>query len=261
MTPIPVALQRMITAGAQLPGVALGASIGLATGDPALILSGATAGSLLSSIGGDVADRLLSPREEARIGGVLVAAAEQISYREADGQTVREDGFFEGSRSDGDEFVEGVLLAARDSFEERKVPHLGHLIATVAFAPELDPAAAHEALRTAEALSWREYCLLSILAQPDAFPMPDRRFGTPTSWPEWAIKRSLDELTESKRLVYYRSVTTEEFELPSFDLNLSGVQLSSAAILLRDALNLKSIPRSELALMYEALLAVPEAEN
>lgn len=82
------------------------------------------AGSMITAGLREVTRRVLSRREEARAGGAFLAAAEALEERQDAGQQLRDDGFFVRSngRADADEVVEGVLLAAQRSYEERKVP-------------------------------------------------------------------------------------------------------------------------------------------
>ena len=83
----------------------LGAAIGGATG-AALTMA-------LKKLGSEVAQRILSPREQARIGFVLGQAVIEIRQRIDRGDALRADGFFDaqqGSRSNAEEVAESVLL-------------------------------------------------------------------------------------------------------------------------------------------------------
>ena len=84
---------------------------------------------VLRRVGADVSERLLSPREQARVGFVLASAATEIHSRIERGETLRSDGFFDprhGERSDAEEVSEGVLLKSQREPEEKKLPYMAH---------------------------------------------------------------------------------------------------------------------------------------
>ena len=93
-------------------------------------------GNVLSKVGEDIQSRQLAPREQARIGVAAFYAFAQIEQHLKDGKQPRGDGFFESpgnERSRAEELFEGVLLKARDAYEEKKARYLGTLYGNVAF--------------------------------------------------------------------------------------------------------------------------------
>ena len=79
--------------------------------------------------------------ERARAGAALAFAAELAVTRSHQDRAVRTDGFFSvttGSRSAAERLVEAVVVAARQTTEERRVRHLGYLVAEVAVSPDVD---------------------------------------------------------------------------------------------------------------------------
>lgn len=162
-------LRRLIDAGAEIAGGATGGILGFLAGGPAgaalFGASGAVAAMALRHIGNEASERLLGPREQARLGGVLALAAEEIRDRANGGESVRSDGFFdqkENGRSDAEEFAESVLLKSQREPEERKLPFMAHLLANVAFDNEISADLAHQLTKTAEALTYRQLCLLKL---------------------------------------------------------------------------------------------------
>jgi hypothetical protein len=119
--------------------------------------------------GREVRDRLLTRREQIRAGGALAFAADEIRKRLDQGETLRADGFLVGEISPGrtaaQEILEGVLITAERSHEEKKVPYLGKLYAGVAFDASIDPAGANYLLKIGDELSWVQYVVLNVLAQ------------------------------------------------------------------------------------------------
>lgn len=114
--------------------------------------------------------RVLAPRQSRRAGAALVVMAEDQAERQQAGDEPRDDGFFDerdGYRPDAEELLEGILLHAANTYEERKVSFLGHLYDGVAHDPSIGTADAHRLLTQAGRLTYRQLGLLSIFAQAD----------------------------------------------------------------------------------------------
>jgi hypothetical protein len=63
--------------------------------------------------------------------------------------------------------TESVLLKAQREAEERKVPYMGRLLANIAFEPAISPAMAHQLIKIAEQLTYRQLCLLRLAVLKD----------------------------------------------------------------------------------------------
>jgi len=94
----------------------------------------------------------------------LSLIGQRILERQAAGERLRNDGFFAGSGSDGEEVAEGILLVAEREFESRKLPLHAELIASLAF-DVVDRATANLCVRLMERLSFRQLCLLAALSR------------------------------------------------------------------------------------------------
>lgn len=161
---------ELIEGGSEIAGASVGAAVGLIGGPPGIV-AGATAGVLVTKafkrVGSDLHRRFLAPSEEVRVGGAAAIAASVIAATiEAGEMQPRDDGFFEegenGSRSTADEVLEGVLLKARGSYEEKKIPYLGRLYASIAFFDEISPGMANHLVELASQLTYRQFVLLAI---------------------------------------------------------------------------------------------------
>jgi hypothetical protein len=100
---------------------------------------------------------------------VLVLAAEEILERLDNGQQLRDDGFFDrkaDGRSAADEIAKGVLRAAQDAYEERKLPYLASLISTMSFFKPLSREYQNYLIRLGADLSYRQLCLVVGPATP-----------------------------------------------------------------------------------------------
>ena len=173
-------LKSLISKGIEILG---GAGSGLAAAATGLLVAGpegaavgGAAGTLigmtLRSVGFELSSRLLAPREEARIGTVFTLAAAEIVARCNNGEKVREDGFFSAAddgRSDAEEVWENALLKSQREPEEKKLPYMAHLMANLAFDETISAEMAHQIIKTAEELTYRQLCILQLSAVKNRF--------------------------------------------------------------------------------------------
>lgn len=164
-------LRSLITGGAEVAGGAVGGAIGFfavgPAGAAALGAGGALAAKALRQVGEDLADRFLGPREKVRVGGVLALSAARIKERFEAGEQIRDDGFFDakpGSRPDAEEVAESVLLKSQREAEEKKLPFMANLLSNAAFDKGVSGALAHQIIKTVDALTYRQLCLLLLFS-------------------------------------------------------------------------------------------------
>jgi hypothetical protein len=119
--------------------------------------------------GAEFHERVLGPRQEARVGTVLWVIDTLIKERLAAGDTPRSDGFFEQregrEQPPAYELAEGVLLRAANEYEERKVPYIGALFASVAFRADIALPYANLLLRLADRLGYRQLQAIAFFAE------------------------------------------------------------------------------------------------
>lgn len=163
--------RELINAGADITGGAIGGAISFFADGPfgaaALGVGGILASKTLSHLGGELSKRLLGPRELTRIGATLALAAQEISERIKNGETIRSDGFFDSNelgRSKADELAESVLLKSQREPEEKKIPLLAHLLANVSFRPEISVSLGEQMIKVADSLTYRQLCILRLSA-------------------------------------------------------------------------------------------------
>lgn len=137
-------------------------------------------------------------REQVRAGAVLAFAVELAVTRTAQHRSARTDGFLGAAGRDrcpADEVAEAVVLAARRSADERRVRHLGYLLAEVLVSPDVDAALAGRALGLAEQLSWRQLALLAGAGRRDRVPLPMAPLvDDPRAWTAWGAREDLTDL-------------------------------------------------------------------
>ena len=175
-------IQKIVEAGVGLlqgaGGNIAGAAVGFLIGGPAGAAVGGAAGWAVSQglgrLGREFSDRTLAPREEARVGCVLVLGVEQIRRRLETGEQVRTDGFFDSTmndRSGADEVMENILLKSQREPEEKKLPYMANLFANIAFDSTISSEMAHQITRTAGDLTYRQLCLLRLAMIKDEFDL------------------------------------------------------------------------------------------
>jgi hypothetical protein len=167
---------ELVETGSDLVGAVTGAAIGL-IGGPAGAFGGAVAGvgaaRAVKHVGSEIRRRVLAPREEARVGGALTLIIVSIGDELQKGRFPRSDGFFEAHGTDraaAEELLEGVLLRARDAFEEKKVPLLGALYASIAFDEWISPAHGNLLLQLASSLTYQQLVAMSVMLDGSRAP-------------------------------------------------------------------------------------------
>lgn len=200
----------------------------------------------------EIACRTLSAREQVRIGGASAYAIERISARLAAGHDLRPDNFFQstgGDRPPSAELFEAVLLKARDAYEEKKVRHMGFLFANVLFAPDVSFATANLLVGQLGRLTYRQLCILALVARHDVFDVEALRRPQYTDHEVEALKR-------------------EEMDLHGNDLGTLGLlspegawvdKLSTLGSTLHDLSRLEEIPDCDLESIEMMMAELREA--
>ena len=161
----------VVEAGSDLAGSLGGAGAGLLVAGPPGALIGAALGPAIKN-GILVVYERIQGRQRERVGATVEFIAEDAKRREDDGDGPRDDGFFDerdGLRPDAEELLEGVLLQAANSHEERKVPLLGRLYSAVAHDPSVSTATATYLTRLACELTYRQLVALSVFARHEDY--------------------------------------------------------------------------------------------
>lgn len=156
--------------GGSAAGAVVGAAIGTAVAGPLGTVGGAVAGTVLEKgllwVGNEIKGRMLSPKEELRVGAVYTYANQKIDRNILAGKVIRTDNFFEingDERSSNEEILEGVLLAAQKEYEEKKLKYLGNLYANLPFNEAVDSRMANMLIKIASELTYRQYVILNVV--------------------------------------------------------------------------------------------------
>jgi hypothetical protein len=142
--------------------------------------------------------RLLGPRQRIRAGAAFAIAIDEIDRRLQAGEELPASWLDarEGGRSEAEEILEGVLLAASDAWEEHRVRHLGLLYASLVFSQNR-PEYAHYLVTLAERVTWRQMVTLGVLAydEPTGFKLFGQ--GADVAILENGLEAELDELGQT----------------------------------------------------------------
>ncbi|MCE0968911.1 hypothetical protein [Pseudomonas sp. NMI4491_12] len=146
--------------------------------------AGAAAAKACEIVIEDIADRMLSTREQHKVGGVAALAIDGIRERLL-WASPRDDGFFERKGDDqpssGEELFEGVLLAAKQEHERKKLEYIARFFTNLVFKPDFQPAEANHLLAIAETLTYQQFCILAVVANREKFSLRE------DAWPERGV--------------------------------------------------------------------------
>lgn len=244
-------IPRFLQYGAELAGASVGYAaeffhkVPVGTGGPIAVG--------VASVVNEIAARLYSPRERVRISAATAIATERVSAQLIAGLQPRSDGFFDNTESrycPGSELLEAVLLKARDSFEERKVRHLGIFYANLVFADYVSPQTAHLLLKQLERLSYRQLTLLAIVGSKGSLDVEALR----------SPNHAVPEMEALRR---------EEMDLHSSDLGTMGLllgvsswidELSTLGRAMYDLSGLEEIPESDKSALENVLQSLQISE-
>ena len=161
---------------AEIVGGGLGSVLGFLAGDPTAAafagVGGAAAARILKNIGQEFSNRQLSPREDYRIGKALAIAALEIHQRLEKGESLRDDGFFDKKptgRSEAEEIAEAIMLKCQREPQEKKIPYMGFLKASIGFDSNISTDMGHQLIKAAEELTYRQLCILKLAVVKNKF--------------------------------------------------------------------------------------------
>lgn len=153
----------------QLIALGSGIAVGTAIGDPTGISTGT-----ISVFGGWGLDRFITPliskRQTVRLFQWGIQAAENISQRLENGETFRDDGFFDKTptdRSKIDEVVESTLKKVMETTEEPKIKFIAYLTENVHFDSDFDIDTYRRLLKCLEELTYRQLCIIKLFMNVD----------------------------------------------------------------------------------------------
>jgi len=172
-------VRGFISSGSEATGAAVGGAIGLLLGPPGAVV-GAAGGVLIAKTlergALEIHDRVLTERQQRRSADAFITATGEIQERLKDGESLRDDGFFDQtdeSDSDAAEILEGALLKAADTYEQKKVEYLGRFFSHLVFRPEVSKHDAVFLMELLDRLTYGQVVMLAIFGRSVDFRLDE----------------------------------------------------------------------------------------
>ena len=180
------------------------------------------------------------------MGSVFALAAKEIVQRCETGERFRDDGFFDTDdtgRSDAEEVWESVLLKAQRDAEEKKLPYMAHLFANLAFHSDISAPMAHQMAKAAEAMTYRQFCILRLSAIKEHFDIRNQDYRGQGTFPK-DIYQLLYEYYDlySSGLINFGDGAA----LSLTQVNPGAANLQAMGVDLYEQMRLCTIPKDEL---------------
>jgi hypothetical protein len=252
--------KEWISLAAEVVAVPAAAVFGFLTGGPVGAGVGAAVGTLAShglrAAGLEVWERQMSQRERVRVAAVIAMAGEKMQKRLAAGEKLREDNFFEAQlpyQSHAVEVTESLLLKAQREPEERKLAYIANLIAFIGFDSAIDAAMAHQLLRFASELSYRQYCILALAMRAASFDLfKDHASAIGRANLSGAQTSFLSDCWDLrvKGLLW----TGTDFDLHLYEIRPGYLGLQPLGLTLANALSLENVQPNDIAPLAELFL-------
>lgn len=257
--------RELLQAGQSILSNAIGAMIGGVTmnftGDPISgALVGSTASEGLRRMAEEISTRYLGDQEKKRVGALIIITANKLQQRLDMGEDLRQDDFFvtawnQESMSDAEQIIERALLAVQRDPEESKLLYMGNLIANLCFDDSFDINMAHQLIKRAEELTYRQLCILKIsalLRQVDTLNTMEGQCISrlsDKSWRDRRFKKLTQEqvfiLTDCLDMYRMRLITIGHFTDDIFDIIPKKIGIIGVGVYLWTLMELSSIPEED----------------
>lgn len=223
--------------------------VGFLSGPAGAIIAG-----ILKSIGKDVNERQLSPREDFRVGKVLAIAALEIHQRLEKGESLRDDGFFDrqpSGRSDAEEITESIMLKCQREPQEKKIEYIGYLLSGIAFDSNLSPDMGHQLIKASEELTYRQLCILKLVVAKAHYGLRNQNYRDHGNF-----ARNLYSVLYECMYLYQKEYITEgdsSHALGLTDIVPSNITVQGIGSDLYNLMKLSSIPDEDIIPIVEVL--------
>ena len=165
-------LSDVLAGGAEVLGALPGAAVGfVVAGTPGAMIGGVLTPLVTRALKAAIGAGLTHRARDRAAGAALLIESERRRRCQA-GELPRDDGFFDARgvmRPDAEELLEGVLREAAQSFEERKVPLIANLYASVEHDATLPAADGLLLLRRASQMTYRQFVAVSVFANTEQY--------------------------------------------------------------------------------------------
>ncbi len=214
------------------------------------MIVGSAVGAVIEWAAVEASSKMLSDRQQERSATALVLAGVAIDRKLGLGYEPRSDDFFlgePGRQSIAQELLEGVVLAAQDSFEERKLPYLASMFVNFIFRGDVGRVEANYLISVASALTYTQLCILAVAASGEGFPERSRQLGTPPNPSAAAFAMRLELLRLLEAHLIYTNYKGGGRDLDTY------VPSAGAGLLLYELMELQAIPEIDRIPVIERL--------
>lgn len=161
--------RELLKRGLKLIGPSTGAYLGALTNDPTAIVLSAAVGDALSQNINDFAERALSEKEKNNISITEAFSIAKILENQETKGDVNEKYLNEQTSGNAYELYHGILNAAKNNYEDKKLEFIGRFYGNIIFASDIEPQLSHFLLSTLKSLNYKQICILSIVGQPEKY--------------------------------------------------------------------------------------------
>lgn len=191
--------KKLISSGAEIAGAAIGGALGFIAAGPIGAGAAGALGVVITKTIARTADKMMSDRERIRVGTVAAIAVNKIREKIESGHIPRGD-FFEHPEQEaeiGARLFEGVLIKARDEYEEKKIQYLGTFFSNLVFTHDVSSPVASLLIKTFDRLTYRQLVLLALINRHGTIDFQNLRGQSHPSPELEALKREEMDLHDS----------------------------------------------------------------
>ncbi len=249
---------QLINSSSEIAGGTIASlAVGLLTGDMITAAVSGVGGKALEigvrMIGDEISERMIGPREKIRAGAAVAFALAGIRQRLENGESLREDGFFnkgDTRRSESDEILENMVLKIQREPEEKKAFYIAKIYENSVFEPEVSADLGHKMMKSAEQLTYQQLCILSMVGrrENDEDALRDLQLNPQPDHP-LELSKLLHDCFELVTNGYIQGGLTLTFSgrlpQPEF-LNPRSMSLGNVGRIIFELMNLQNIPDDDI---------------
>lgn len=160
---------ELLKRGSKLIGPATGVYLGIVTSNPSGIILGSAIGEAISLSINDFSNRVLSEKEKNNISIIeAFSIAKILENQETKGEPNKK--YFSNLKSgNAQELYEGVLITAKNNYEDKKLEHIAYFYANIIYTADIEPQLSHLLLSTLQSLNFKQLSILSIAGQQEKY--------------------------------------------------------------------------------------------
>lgn len=249
----------IIKMGSPIAGAITGTVMTMLTDVAMAQIAASGVGAQLPQVINDFAERFLSTREKVKIGALEAFTIYKLKQH-VDNRKPINSKFT--AVVDGEpsliELYEGVILKAKNEFEEKKIQHIANVFANSLFNEKVNPHDANHILHFLTDLSYRKLCILSFYGRKKEFP-EIKLLDKPFLWfniPQLSLETSIisqDVFELREQGVLSVGASNNLLASDKTHLTPSEIQLSQIGQLYFDILDLGDVESDDITPIIKAL--------